>query len=104
MRLFAAGLPIEKKEWIYFVGMMHLPDARHRQRAPGRDARAEQAQAFDKSVSMNSFRMTTRIDKRFAALKAEGRAALVTFLMAGDPDADDVARDRQGAARARAPT
>ena len=29
----------------------------------------------------------TRIDKRFAALKAEGRAALVTFLMAGDPDA-----------------
>ena len=28
----------------------------------------------------------TRIDKRFAALKAEGRAALVTFLMAGDPD------------------
>ena len=30
--------------------------------------------------------MTTRIDKRFAALKAEGRAALVTFLMAGDPD------------------
>jgi tryptophan synthase alpha chain len=31
--------------------------------------------------------MTTRIDRRFAALKAEGRAALVTFLMAGDPDA-----------------
>ena len=31
--------------------------------------------------------MTTRIDNRFAALKAEGRAALVTFLMAGDPDA-----------------
>jgi tryptophan synthase alpha chain len=30
--------------------------------------------------------MTTRIDKRFAALKSEGRAALVTFLMAGDPD------------------
>ncbi|MEA2931076.1 MAG: tryptophan synthase alpha chain [Hyphomicrobiales bacterium] len=32
--------------------------------------------------------MTTRIDRRFAALKADGRAALVTFLMAGDPDAD----------------
>ena len=32
--------------------------------------------------------MTTRIDKRFAALKAEGRAGLVTFLMAGDPDAE----------------
>lgn len=30
--------------------------------------------------------MTTRIDTRFAALKAEGRAAFVTFLMAGDPD------------------
>ena len=30
--------------------------------------------------------MTTRIDARFAALKKEGRAALVTFLMAGDPD------------------
>lgn len=30
--------------------------------------------------------MTTRIDTRFAALKAEGRPALVTFVMAGDPD------------------
>ena len=30
--------------------------------------------------------MSTRIDTRFAALKQEGRAALVTFLMAGDPD------------------
>ncbi|MCX7312360.1 MAG: tryptophan synthase subunit alpha [Alphaproteobacteria bacterium] len=30
--------------------------------------------------------MTTRIDQRFAALKSEGRAALVTFTMAGDPD------------------
>jgi len=30
--------------------------------------------------------MTTRIDRRFAALKTEGRAALVTFTMAGDPD------------------
>ena len=29
--------------------------------------------------------MTTRIDRRFAALR-EGRAALVTFTMAGDPD------------------
>jgi tryptophan synthase alpha chain len=32
--------------------------------------------------------MTTRIDKRFADLKKEGRAALVTFTMAGDPDYD----------------
>lgn len=30
--------------------------------------------------------MTTRIDRRFAVLKDEGRAALVTFIMAGDPD------------------
>jgi tryptophan synthase alpha chain len=30
--------------------------------------------------------MTTRIERRFAALKEEGRAALVTFTMAGDPD------------------
>lgn len=30
--------------------------------------------------------MTTRIDTRFATLGAEGRAALVTFVMAGDPD------------------
>jgi tryptophan synthase alpha chain len=30
--------------------------------------------------------MTTRIDRRFAALKREGRAALVTFVTAGDPD------------------
>ena len=30
--------------------------------------------------------MTTRIDARFAELKTQGRAAFVTFLMAGDPD------------------
>jgi tryptophan synthase alpha chain len=32
--------------------------------------------------------MTTRIDARFNALRAQGRAALVTFVMAGDPDAE----------------
>ncbi len=32
--------------------------------------------------------MTTRIEKRFAALKTQGRAALVTFTMAGDPDTE----------------
>ena len=31
---------------------------------------------------------TTRIERRFAALKQERRAALVTFTMAGDPDYD----------------
>lgn len=32
--------------------------------------------------------MTTRIDARFTALKQQGRTALVTFTMAGDPDYD----------------
>src|SRR5579863_1544779 len=32
--------------------------------------------------------MTTRINARFAALKEERRAAMVTFTMAGDPDYD----------------
>ena len=29
----------------------------------------------------------TRIDRRFAALKREGRAGLIAFVTAGDPDA-----------------
>jgi tryptophan synthase alpha chain len=32
--------------------------------------------------------VTTRLDKRFAALKEEGRAAFVTFITGGDPDFD----------------
>src|SRR5262249_50257937 len=32
--------------------------------------------------------MNTRIDTRFAELKAQGRAALVTFVTAGDPDGE----------------
>ncbi|TIV07302.1 MAG: tryptophan synthase subunit alpha, partial [Mesorhizobium sp.] len=32
--------------------------------------------------------MTTRIDRRMAKLKAESRAALVTYFMSGDPDYD----------------
>ena len=32
--------------------------------------------------------MTSRIERRFAALAKQGRAALVTFTMAGDPDPD----------------
>jgi tryptophan synthase alpha chain len=35
---------------------------------------------------MNGRGESGRIDRRFAALKKEGRAALVTFTMAGDPD------------------
>ncbi len=34
----------------------------------------------------------TRIDRRFAALKREGRAALVTFVTAGDPDMETSAK------------
>jgi tryptophan synthase alpha chain len=30
--------------------------------------------------------MTTRIDRRMARLKTEGRPALVTYFMGGDPD------------------
>ena len=30
----------------------------------------------------------SRIERRFAALKAEGRAGLVTFVTCGDPDYD----------------
>jgi tryptophan synthase alpha chain len=32
--------------------------------------------------------MTTRLDTRFAELASEGRAGLVTYVMAGDPDRD----------------
>jgi tryptophan synthase alpha chain len=35
---------------------------------------------------------TSRIDRRFAALKDEGRPALVTFITAGDPDYDSSLR------------
>jgi tryptophan synthase alpha chain len=38
----------------------------------------------------------TRIGRRFAALKEEGRAGLVTFLMAGDPDRETFARLLEG--------
>ena len=37
---------------------------------------------------MHSSQFATRIDRRFAALKTEGRPGLVTFLTAGDPDLD----------------
>src|SRR5438067_165173 len=41
----------------------------------------------ERRASSASHPMSTRIDQRFADLKDEGRAALVTFLTAGDPDA-----------------
>ena len=40
--------------------------------------------------------MTSRISSRFAALKTEGRAALVTFVTAGDPDYDTSLKIIQG--------
>ncbi|HEX9536031.1 MAG TPA: tryptophan synthase subunit alpha, partial [Stellaceae bacterium] len=36
--------------------------------------------------------MTGRIERRFAALREEGRAGLVTYLTAGDPDPATFAR------------
>ena len=44
--------------------------------------------------------MSTRIDRRFAALKQEGRAALVTFVSAGDPDYDTSLKIIQGLPKA----
>src|SRR3990167_9563350 len=38
--------------------------------------------------SATAMTSVTRIDRRFAALKEEGRPALVTFVTAGDPDHD----------------
>ena len=46
--------------------------------------------------------MRGRIEKRFAALKAEGRAALVTFIIAGDPDYDTSLKIIQGLPKAGA--
>jgi tryptophan synthase alpha chain len=46
--------------------------------------------------------MTTRIDQKFAALKQEGRAALVTFITAGDPDYDTSLKIIQGLPKAGA--
>jgi tryptophan synthase alpha chain len=46
--------------------------------------------------------MTSRIEARFAKCRAEGRAALVTYLMAGDPDPDTSLAIVEGAANAGA--
>ena len=44
----------------------------------------------------------SRIERRFAALREEGRAGLVTYLTAGDPDPDTSARLFGGLAAAGA--
>ncbi|TCS61636.1 tryptophan synthase subunit alpha [Varunaivibrio sulfuroxidans] len=46
--------------------------------------------------------VTTRIGRRFDALRAEGRAALVTFITAGDPDFDTAVVLLKGLPRAGA--
>ena len=45
-------------------------------------------------MAANSFE--TRIDRRFAAVKAAGRSAFVTFVTAGDPDYDNYAHAAPG--------
>ena len=47
-----------------------------------------QGSGVGRGLSRKQEAMSTRIERRFAALKKEGRAALVTFTMAGDPDYD----------------
>ena len=46
--------------------------------------------------------MSTRIDQRFADLKKQKRAALVTFITAGDPDYDTSLKIIQGLPKAGA--
>ena len=46
--------------------------------------------------------MTTRIDRRMAKLKTEGRPALVTYFMGGDPDYDTSLRIMQALPKAGA--
>src|SRR6185295_17883970 len=60
--------------------------ARHHQHPHGRDERAPPGYLAARRSQRAFPQMTTRIDQRFAELKREGRAALVTFTMAGDPD------------------
>ena len=44
----------------------------------------------------------SRIERRFAALKAEGRAGLIAYLTAGDPDLETSTRLFEGVAAAGA--
>src|SRR5436305_9168393 len=69
--------------WRRHAGSDH---ARHHQHPHGRDAGASSGNAAARRPQSAFPQMTTRIDRRFADLKREGRAALVTFTMAGDPD------------------
>ena len=48
--------------------------------------------------------MTTRIDRRMAKLKTEGRPALVTYFMGGDPDYDTSLVNHERRCPGQAPT
>ena len=90
-RLFEAGPEITRKEWFYVVAMLvlmvlgtiNIRMAEMRQRNQGTLPLVDPPRALAQ--------MTTRIDRRFADLQREGRAALVTFTMAGDPDYENLA-------------
>src|SRR6187200_2784434 len=70
-----------------FRGHVRPDHAWHHQHQHGRDAGTSSGHAAARRPQFAFPPMTTRIDQRFADLKREGRAALVTFTMAGDPDA-----------------
>src|SRR5215213_3700705 len=70
----------------HFRGHAGSDHARHHQHPDGRDAGAPSGHVAAHRPELAFPQMTTRIDQRFADLKREGRAALVTFTMAGDPD------------------
>ena len=76
-RILLFFLWLETKEWVQFVGSFVLVMIG--------TVNVRMAAMRERKVSDA---MTTRIDRRFAALKQERRAALVTFVMAGDPDPD----------------
>ena len=71
--------------------------------APGSDDSHVRAAGFrlSRAHSAKRHRMTTRIDRRFEKLKAEGRPALVTYFMGGDPDYDTSLQHHAGAAQGR---
>ena len=82
-RLFTAGPRDRHKEWVQLVGsIVMLMLGTTNVRLAAMRARSHTSISDD---SLEEPKMTTRIDRRFAELKTEGRAALVTFLMAGDP-------------------
>src|SRR5262245_33048321 len=86
VRLFTPGPILGSKEWVQFIGsivILMLGTINVRIAA----VRERNRKGVPDCPSGEIVRpMTTRIDRRFAQLKMEGRAALVTFLTAGDPD------------------